>query len=229
MSDSKAVLTVSDLAVSFQRSERGEKIVTDVVHDVDFKLHAGETLALVGESGSGKSLTALSVLQLLPYPYAFHPRGSIQYQGEELVNASDAVLQRIRGNDISMIFQEPMTALNPLHVIEKQIGESLALHQGITGDEAREKTVELLDRVGIHEPRTRLLSYPHQLSGGQRQRVMIAMALANRPEVLLADEPTTALDVTVQAKILALLKELQSQDDLGILLITLRARSKTRL
>jgi microcin C transport system ATP-binding protein len=214
------ILTISDLAVSFQRMEKGEKIVTDVVRDVDLELHAGETVALVGESGSGKSLTALSILQLLPYPYAYHPRGSIRYQQEELVGASQATLQRIRGNDISIIFQEPITALNPLHIIEKQIGESLALHQGITGNEAREKIVSLLDRVGIHNAADRLGAYPHQLSGGQRQRVMIAMALANRPEILLADEPTTALDVTVQAKILGLLKELQLADNLGILLIT---------
>lgn len=220
MSNTDLLLEVKDLAVSFQRTARREKIVTDVVRDVDLKIHAGETVALVGESGSGKSLTALSILQLLPYPYAFHPHGSIMYQGEELVGANKTTLERIRGNDISMIFQEPMTALNPLHVIKKQIGESLALHQGITGEAAREKIIALLDRVGIHNPESRLGAYPHQLSGGQRQRVMIAMALANRPEILLADEPTTALDVTVQAKILSLLKELQAADNLGILLIT---------
>ena len=217
---SSPVLTVQNLAVSFQRTEKGQQLVSDVVSDVNFELHAGETVALVGESGSGKSLTALSILQLLPYPHAFHPRGSIIYQGTEMVDADTETLQRIRGNDISMIFQEPMTALNPLHVIEKQIGESLALHQGITGNEAREKIITLLDRVGIHDPQSRLDAYPHQLSGGQRQRVMIAMALANRPEVLLADEPTTALDVTVQAKILRLLKDLQRSENLGILLIT---------
>jgi microcin C transport system ATP-binding protein len=217
---SAPILTVKDLAVSFQRTEKGQQVTSDVVHDVDLELHAGETLALVGESGSGKSLTALSVLQLLPYPYAYHPSGSIVYKGTEMINADAETLQRIRGNDISMIFQEPMTALNPLHVIEKQIGESLALHQGITGDAAREKIIELLDRVGIHNPQSRLGAYPHQLSGGQRQRVMIAMALANKPEILLADEPTTALDVTVQARILELLKELQASENLGILLIT---------
>ena len=217
---SEPVLSVNDLAVSFQRSEKGRSLVTDVVHDVDLQLYPGETLALVGESGSGKSLTALSILQLLPYPYAFHPRGSIQYKGTEMVAANQETLQRIRGNDISMIFQEPMTALNPLHVIEKQIAESLALHQGITGEAAQEKVIELLDRVEIHNPESRLKGYPHQLSGGQRQRVMIAMALANKPDVLLADEPTTALDVTVQAKILKLLKDLQIAENLGILLIT---------
>ncbi|MCY3767866.1 MAG: dipeptide ABC transporter ATP-binding protein [Gammaproteobacteria bacterium] len=214
------LLSVRELAVSFQRRERDKQVLSEVVRDVNFELHAGETVALVGESGSGKSLTALSVLQLLPYPYAFHPAGSIRYRGEELLGADPATLQRIRGNDISMIFQEPMTALNPLHVIEKQISESLSLHQNLGGDDARAKVIELLDRVGIHHAETRLASYSHQLSGGQRQRIMIAMALANRPDVLLADEPTTALDVTVQAKILALLKEIQRTQNLGILLIT---------
>lgn len=217
---SKPILTITDLAISFQRSEKRERIVTDVVKGVDLELHAGETLALVGESGSGKTLTALSILQLLPYPHAFHPQGSITYRAEQLVGANQATLQRIRGNDISMIFQEPMTALNPLHAIEKQIGESLALHQGITGAAATEKIISLLERVGIHDSVSRLDAYPHQLSGGQKQRVMIAMALANRPEILLADEPTTALDVTVQAKILSLLKSLQAAENLAILLIT---------
>lgn len=214
------VLTVEDLSVSFRQRSKGQEVISNVVKQVNFDLYAGETLALVGESGSGKSVTALSILQLLPYPQAFHPSGSVRYQGTEMVNADPETLQRIRGNDISMIFQEPMTALNPLHVIEKQIAESLSLHQGITGDAARTKIIELLDQVGIHDPETRLGAYPHQLSGGQRQRVMIAMALANQPEVLLADEPTTALDVTVQAKILELLKQLQVTNNLGILLIT---------
>ena len=219
MSD-QAILQVENLSISFrQRDNKNEKI-SNVVKGVGFNLHAGETVALVGESGSGKSLTALSVLQLLPYPQAFHPSGSIRYQGTELVGAGEETLQRIRGNDISMIFQEPMTALNPLHVIEKQIAESLALHQHITGDEARSEIIKLLDQVGIHDPQSRLGAYSHQLSGGQRQRVMIAMALANNPEVLLADEPTTALDVTVQAKILNLLKQIQKSNNLGILLIT---------
>jgi microcin C transport system ATP-binding protein len=217
---SQPVLVVDELAVSFRRRIRQQEIISNVVRGVGFELYAGETLALVGESGSGKSLTALSILQLLPYPQAFHPAGSIRYQGTELVAADEQTLQRVRGNDISMIFQEPMTALNPLHVIEKQIAESLALHQGIIGDAARSKIIELLEQVGIHDPETRLGAYPHQLSGGQRQRVMIAMALANKPEVLLADEPTTALDVTVQAKILRLLKDLQKSNNLGILLIT---------
>ncbi len=214
------VLVVEDLAISFRQRIKQQEIISNVVKGIGFELHAGETLALVGESGSGKSLTALSILQLLPYPQAFHPTGSIRYQGTELVNANEQSLQRVRGNDISMIFQEPMTALNPLHVIEKQIAESLDLHQGISGDAARSKIIELLSQVGIHDPETRLGAYPHQLSGGQRQRVMIAMALANKPEVLLADEPTTALDVTVQAKILRLLKDLQISNNLGILLIT---------
>ena len=214
------ILSVEDLAVSFQRKENGSQIINDVVRDVDFHLHPGETLALVGESGSGKSITALSILQLLPYPYAFHPQGSIRYRGKEIIEAEQAELQQLRGNDISMIFQEPMTALNPLHVIEKQIAESLALHQNIVGDAATEAIVSLLERVGIRNPRSRLGAYPHQLSGGQRQRVMIAMALANKPEVLLADEPTTALDVTVQAKILKLLKEIQTENNLAILLIS---------
>ena len=214
------VLQVEDLSVSFRQRTKGQEVISNVVKRISFDLYAGETLALVGESGSGKSITALSILQLLPYPQAFHPSGSVRYQGTELVNADADTLQRIRGNDISMIFQEPMTALNPLHVIEKQIAESLALHQNITGDAAREKIIDLLNQVGIHDPETRLGAYPHQLSGGQRQRVMIAMALANQPEVLLADEPTTALDVTVQARILSLLKQLQVTNNLGILLIT---------
>ncbi|MDE0097647.1 MAG: dipeptide ABC transporter ATP-binding protein [Gammaproteobacteria bacterium] len=216
----RPVLEVEDLSVSFHVRQDNRQIISDVVKDVTFDLHAGETLALVGESGSGKSLTALSILQLLPYPQAFHPTGSVRYKETDLVGASTETLQRIRGNDISMIFQEPMTALNPLHMIQKQVAESLALHQGITGDSARDKIIELLNQVGIHDPESRLGAYPHQLSGGQRQRVMIAMALANLPEILLADEPTTALDVTVQARILALLKEIQRDNNLGILLIT---------
>ena len=214
------LLSVDQLDVSFQRKENKQTLVTDVVKGVSFDIHAGETVALVGESGSGKSLCALSVLQLLPYPQAFHPNGSIKFKGQEMVGADKETLQRIRGNDISMIFQEPMTALNPLHNVEKQISESLALHQGLTGQDAKEAVVELLDHVGINNPASRLGAYPHQLSGGQRQRVMIAMALANKPDVLLADEPTTALDVTVQVRILALLKELQHSHQLGMLLIS---------
>ena len=216
-------LVVEDLSVSFRRRHHdggGREIITPVVREVSFDLHAGETVALVGESGSGKSLTALSLLQLLPYPEAFHPGGSVRYHGDELVNAGADTLQRIRGNEISMIFQEPMTALNPLHTVEKQIGESLAVHRGMDAEAARPRILDLLTRVGIDAPHTRLGAWPHQLSGGQRQRVMIAMALANRPEVLLADEPTTALDVTVQARILNLLQDLQRTENLGLLLIT---------
>ncbi len=214
------VLSVEDLSVSFRHRQEHQDLITDVVREVTFDLHAGETLALVGESGSGKSLTALSILQLLPYPLAFHPTGRIHYRETQLVGASEETLQRIRGNDIAMIFQEPMTALNPLHTIQKQIAESLVLHQNLTGEAIRRTIVELLEQVEIKDPASRLEAYPHQLSGGQRQRVMIAMALANRPEILLADEPTTALDVTVQARILALLQEIQRHHRLGILLIT---------
>ena len=215
-----ALLAVDDLSISFRRRDKRGEVISNVVERIGFDLHAGETLALVGESGCGKSLTALSVLQLLPYPQAFHPCGSIRYRGTELVNADEQTLQRIRGNNISMIFQEPMSALNPLHTIEKQIGESLAVHQGIVGKAAHAGILELLAGVGIDAPETRLGAHPHQLSGGQRQRVMIAMALANKPEILLADEPTTALDMTVQARILTLLKNLQRTENLGILLIT---------
>ena len=162
----------------------------------------GETLALVGESGSGKSVSALSVLKLLPYPAARHPSGTIRFKGQELLGTADEEIRRVRGNDITIIFQEPMTSLNPLHTVEKQIGEILQLHQRLTGEAERARILELLTQVGIREPQTRLKSYPHQLSGGQRQRVMIAMALANDPDLLIADEPTTALDVTVQAQIL---------------------------
>ncbi len=213
------LLAVQDLSVSFRQRVREREIITPVVKGMEFALHAGETLALVGESGCGKSLTALSLLQLLPQPQAILC-GSIRYRGVELVGAGEETLQRIRGNDISIIFQEPMTALNPLHEIEKQIGESLALHQGLSGAAARAEILALLHQVGIAAPETRLGDYPHQLSGGQRQRVMIAMALANKPDVLLADEPTTALDVTVQARILGLLKDLQRSENLGMLLIT---------
>ncbi len=214
------LLTVKNLAVSFRRRLHGREIIAEAVRGISFDLAQGETLALVGESGCGKSLTALSLMQLLPRPQAFHPSGSIRYRGVELAGADEAALQRIRGNKMSMIFQEPMAALNPLHVIEKQIGESLALHQGLQGAVATARIIALLERVGIDNPPTRLRAYPHQLSGGQRQRVMIAMALANAPEILLADEPTTALDVTVQARILALLKDLQRSAGLSVLLIT---------
>ena len=177
-------------------------------------------MALVGESGSGKSVTALSVLQLLPYPMASHPTGSIRFQGRELVGAPARELLDVRGNRMSMIFQEPMTSLNPLHTIERQVNEVLILHKGLTRDAARKRTLELLEQVGIPEAAKRLDAYPHQLSGGQRQRVMIAMALANEPDLLIADEPTTALDVTIQAQILKLLKTLQARYGMALLFIT---------
>ncbi|AOZ70433.1 microcin ABC transporter ATP-binding protein [Rhodobacter xanthinilyticus] len=211
MSRPDPVLEVSDLRVIFRQDGRD----VPAVKGVSFAVGRGETVALVGESGSGKSVTALSSVALLG-PNA-RIEGSIRYGGREMVGAPAEVLRAVRGNDISFIFQEPMTSLNPLHTIEKQIAESLALHQGLTGAAARARVVELLARVGIPEPETRLADYPHQLSGGQRQRVMIAMALANGPELLIADEPTTALDVTIQAQILALLAELKR--DLGMSLL----------
>jgi microcin C transport system ATP-binding protein len=190
------------------------------VDRISFDIKKGETLAIVGESGSGKSVTALSVLKLLPYPSASHPSGSIRFNGKELLNAPERDLRAVRGNDITIIFQEPMTSLNPLHTIEKQIGEILELHHGLRGEKCRGRIVELLEQVGIPDPAGRLQSYPHQLSGGQRQRVMIAMALANEPDLLIADEPTTALDVTVQAQILKLLKDIQSRLGMAMLFIT---------
>jgi microcin C transport system ATP-binding protein len=210
------LLDVSDLRVTFS-SPQGS---VEAVRGLSFEVNRGETVALVGESGSGKSVTALSVLQLLPYPAAQHPSGSIQFEGRELLGASFSELMAIRGDRIAMIFQEPMTSLNPLHRIEKQIGETLILHRHLSAAESRKRTLELLDLVGIPDPEERLGSYPHELSGGQRQRVMIAMALANDPELLIADEPTTALDVTIEAQILALLKELQAKLGMGLLLIT---------
>ena len=206
------LLDVRDLSVAF-----GTSVAVD---HVSFSIKRGECVALVGESGSGKSVSALSILKLLPYPAASHPSGAIRFKGRELLGASEREMREIRGNDISIIFQEPMTSLNPLHTIEKQIGEILLLHQGLTGAAARTRTIELLTQVGIPEAETRLASYPHQLSGGQRQRVMIAMALANEPDLLIADEPTTALDVTVQAQILSLLKELQRRLGMAMLFIT---------
>jgi microcin C transport system ATP-binding protein len=190
------------------------------VRGVSFDIGAGETVALVGESGSGKSVTALSVLQLLPYPLAHHPGGSIRFRDQELIGASEITLRKIRGNDISMVFQEPMTSLNPLHTIERQVNEVLFLHKGLSAAAARARTLELLDMVGIPEAARRLGAYPHELSGGQRQRVMIAMALANDPDLLIADEPTTAVDVTIQAQLLKLLRDLQVRLGMALLLIT---------
>ncbi|MDH3661605.1 MAG: ABC transporter ATP-binding protein [Alphaproteobacteria bacterium] len=211
-----SLLDVKNLFVDF-------KIEGGLLHAVKgaaFGIDKGETLALVGESGSGKSVTALSIMQLLPYPKASHPSGSILFDGSELVGADPATLRHVRGDRISMIFQEPMTSLNPLHTVERQIGETLTLHRGLGPREARERTLELLRLVRLRDPEERLQSYPHQLSGGQRQRVMIAMALANEPDLLIADEPTTALDVTIQAQILKLLKDLQAELGMAMLLIT---------
>ena len=212
----EALLRVEKLSVTFGA---GDKAVR-AVEGVSFDIHRGETLALVGESGSGKSVTALSVLQLLPYPTARHPSGSIRFQGRELVGAPARELLAVRGNRVSMIFQEPMTSLNPLHTIERQVNEVLILHKGLSREAARKRTLELLEQVGIPEAAKRLDAYPHQLSGGQRQRVMIAMALANEPDLLIADEPTTALDVTIQAQILKLLKTLQARYGMALLFIT---------
>jgi len=207
---------VRDLSVSFDTPGGEIRAVRGISFDVD----RGETVALVGESGSGKSVTALSLVQLLPYPLARHPSGSIRFQGEELLGAGERRMRHVRGDRIAMIFQEPMTSLNPLHTIEKQVNEVLFVHKGLSRRAARARTLELLDLVGLPEARQRLQAYPHQLSGGQRQRVMIAMALANEPDLLIADEPTTALDVTIQAQILALLRDLRSRFGMALLLIT---------
>ena len=211
-----ALLSVRDLSIAFRSGGRE----TLAVDRISFDIAKGETLALVGESGSGKSVTALSILRLLPYPAARHPSGVINFKGTDLLELNQRQMRRVRGDDISIVFQEPMTSLNPLHTIEKQIGEILLLHRGLTGAAARARTIEVLTQVGIPDPQTRLKSYPHQLSGGQRQRVMIAMALANEPDLLIADEPTTALDVTVQAQIIALLKDLQARLHMSLLFIT---------
>ncbi|WP_017220238.1 ABC transporter ATP-binding protein [Moritella dasanensis] len=206
------VLEINDLSVNFGQQQ--------VVEGVSFSIEQGKTFALVGESGSGKSVTALSILQLLPFPAANYPAGSIKLMGKEVIGKDHSVMQALRGNKASMIFQEPMTSLNPLHTIEKQISEILYLHQGLNKKAAQSRCLELLELVAIPEPKTRLGSYPHELSGGQRQRVMIAMALANEPDLLIADEPTTALDVTVQLQILELLKSLQTKLGMAILMIT---------
>jgi len=210
--NSNPLLNIDNLSISFGQQA--------IVKNISFQLERGKTLAIVGESGAGKSLLALSILQLLPYPFANHPTGEITLCGESLVGKGDAVLEAIRGNKVGMIFQEPMTSLNPLHTVQKQIAETLLIHKGLVGKPALERTIELLTLVGIDTPESRLSSYPHELSGGQRQRIMIAMALANDPELLIADEPTTALDVTIQKQILALLKSLQQRLNMGILLIT---------
>jgi microcin C transport system ATP-binding protein len=210
------LLRVRDLSVAF-RAGGHETVAVD---RVSFDVGKGETLALVGESGSGKSVTALSILKLLPYPAARHPSGVVTFKGRDLLPLAERDMRRVRGDDITIVFQEPMTSLNPLHTIEKQIGEILLLHRGLAGAAARARTLEVLGQVGIPDPRSRLASYPHQLSGGQRQRVMIAMALANEPDLLIADEPTTALDVTVQAQIIELLQDIQKRLGMSLLFIT---------
>jgi microcin C transport system ATP-binding protein len=214
---SEALLEVKDLSVTFGRGPQA----VEAVRGVSFRLDKGETLALVGESGSGKSVTALSLLQLLPYPLARHGKASsVRFRGKELMGASEDALREVRGNEIAMIFQEPMTSLNPLHTILKQVSEALIIHKKMGRVHARKRVLELLRLVGLKDPEKRLDAYPHQLSGGQRQRVMIAMALANEPDILIADEPTTALDVTIQAQVLGLLRRLQRELGMALLLIT---------
>jgi len=208
------LLDVQNLSVSFRQDGK----LTPAVKGISFHLERGETVALVGESGSGKSVSALSTVSLLGD--TAHVEGSVTYDGQQMIGANEALLRKVRGNDISFIFQEPMTSLNPLHTIDKQLAESLTLHQGLTGAALHQRILELLAKVGINDAESRLGSYPHQLSGGQRQRVMIAMALANKPDVLIADEPTTALDVTIQAQILDLLKDLKDSEGMGLLFIT---------
>ncbi|MEG9884527.1 MAG: ABC transporter ATP-binding protein [Hyphomicrobiales bacterium] len=209
------LLEVRELSVAFRRGERQ----STAVERISFDIEAGETVALVGESGSGKTVTALSIMRLLPYPSAFHPSGAIHFKGADLLSAEETVMRGLRGQDIAMIFQEPMSSLNPLHKVERQVGELLSIHQGISGSRRHRRVLELLDIVGIKNPKARLENYPHQLSGGQRQRVMIAMALANNPDLLIADEPTTALDVTIQAQILTLLRHLRKEFGMALLLI----------
>ena len=213
---SDTLLDVRDLSVDFTQGDR----ITHAVKRASFHIGKGETVALVGESGSGKSVSALSILKLLSYPAASHPSGEILFKGENLLAADEPRLRKVRGDQIALIPQEPMNSLNPLHTIERQIGEILRLHRNMSRDAARTRTLELMARVGINDAEKRLGAYPHQLSGGQRQRVMIAMALANEPDLLIADEPTTALDVTIQAQILTLLKDLQREMGMALLLIT---------
>lgn len=215
MSDT-VLIDVKDLAIDFKTADG----VFEAVRHVSFQIEKGKTLALVGESGSGKSVTAMSIMQLLPYPMASHPSGEIIIENKNVIGLKDKEMRKIRGNKIGMIFQEPMTSLNPLHTIEKQIAEPLFLHKGFSKKQAKERVLELLDLVGLPMLKTRLGAFPHELSGGQRQRVMIAMALANEPDILIADEPTTALDVTVQAQILDLLLDIQKKLGMAILLIT---------
>lgn len=210
------LLAIENLSVGFRQQQH----VRPVVNTISLQVNAGETLALVGESGSGKSVTALSILRLLPTPPAVYLSGDIRFHGESLLHANEQTLRGVRGNKIAMIFQEPMVSLNPLHTLEKQLYEVLSLHRGMRREAARAEMISCLDRVGIRQATQRLRDYPHQLSGGERQRVMIAMALLTRPELLIADEPTTALDVSVQAQILHLLRELQRELNMGLLFIT---------
>ena len=210
------LVDVRDLSVDFHAAGK----TTHAVKGISFHIDKGETVAIVGESGSGKTVSALSIMRLLPYPTASHPTGSIHYSGHDLLKAPEPLMREIRGDRISIIFQEPMTSLNPLQTVVKQVGEILKLHRGMDEEQARARVLELFNRVGIKDASKRLDSYPHQMSGGQRQRVMIAMALANEPDLLIADEPTTALDVTVQAQILELLIELKDELNMGMLLIT---------
>lgn len=211
-----ALLSIKDLSIAFL--QQGEQ--RQVVDGLSLSVDAGETLALVGESGSGKSVTALSVMGLLPTPPVVYPQGDILFAGQSVLHADERTLRGLRGNRIAMIFQEPMVSLNPLHNIEKQLYEVLSLHRGMRREAARGEMLSCLERVGIRQAAKRLHDYPHQLSGGERQRVMIAMALLTQPELLIADEPTTALDVTVQAQILTLLKELKQELNMGLLFIT---------
>ncbi len=213
---SAPLIEVRNLSVRFAGAEPG----VYAARNVSFDIKKGETVALVGESGSGKTVSALSIMRLLPYPDASHPSGEIIFEGKDLLRVKESEIRRVRGNRISIIFQEPMTSLNPLHTVEKQVSEVLKIHHGMSNTAARKRTLELLTKVGIQNAETRLSAYPHQLSGGQRQRVMIAMALANEPDLLIADEPTTALDVTIQAQILDLLKDLQRELGMALLLIT---------
>jgi microcin C transport system ATP-binding protein len=212
----QSILTIKDLAVSFGRGDREVK----AVKDVSFDIKPGETMGLVGESGSGKSVTALSVMRLLPYPTAWHPGGSITFKGQEVIGAPESTMRTLRGNQIAMIFQEPLTSLNPLHSIEKQISEVLFLHKHMNVEQAHNRVVELMELVGLNDQISRLNALPHEFSGGQQQRIMIAMALANEPALLIADEPTTAVDVTIQAQILKLLRELQEKLGMAMLFIT---------
>ncbi len=210
------LVSIKNLSVGFQ----SQNIKSNVVKSISFEIPKGKTVALVGESGSGKTVTALSILKLLPYPSAFHDSGEIIYNNIDLLKSKQNEIQKIRGKNISAIFQEPMTSLNPLHTIEKQVNEILMIHTSISYSEASNKTKKLLDQVGLEDISKRIKAYPYELSGGQRQRVMIAMSIANNPDLLLADEPTTALDVTVQSQILDLIKSLQQKMNMSVLFIS---------